>query len=157
VPAVTAIGLACLAGSMLLAWLSAPATLHLSRDTGTAAATLEARVFGLVVSERARIDGIRGASMVRARTSGSTTPDRLVFDTAGGPVDLGRSQQLFAAQREAIADFLQTDGPGSLTLSSLDRGSEQRRFLFAQASALFLFAAGLGLGWMVIRSRFRPE
>jgi hypothetical protein len=147
------IGLACLLGSAVLAWLSSPATLRLTRDSETAAATIESRLFGMFVYGSARADGIRSASMLRSRAPGrdSHTPDRLVFETTKGPVDLGRNQQLFAANHDEIARFLQMDGPESLTLSSLARGREQVRFLVAQVIALAMFAAGLGLAWRVVR------
>jgi hypothetical protein len=150
----TAIGLACLLGSVLLAWLSAPVTLTLTRDSETAAATLESRVFNLFLTRPERIAGIRSAAMVRARaSSNSDTPDRLVFQTTKGPVDLGRTQQLFVASRAEIIAFLEMSGPETLTLSSLHNGREQMRFLFAQLATVVLFAMGLTLVWVVVRQR----
>jgi hypothetical protein len=49
-----------------------------------------------------------------------------------------------------IDGFFRTSGPSALTLSSIARGSELRRFVIAQAIAVFLFLGGLGLGGMLI-------
>lgn len=147
------IGLACLLGAAVLAWLSSPATLHLTRDNeDRVAAVIESRLFGLLVNSAERVERIRAVSNTRYNGPGqrSDTPDRIVFETRTGSVDLGRNQQLFAVDYSEIAAFLETNGPGSLTLSSITRGSELRRFFFAQAVALGMFLGGLGLGWMLI-------
>ncbi|MEO5822803.1 MAG: hypothetical protein ABIT71_20040 [Vicinamibacteraceae bacterium] len=153
-PTVAVIGLAWLIGSAVLAWLSSPATLMLIRDNEDhVAATLQSRLFGLFTTRSERIDGIQSVSVVSYNAPGhpSDTPDRLVFDTAKGPVDLGRNQQLFAQEHPKIAGFIK-DGPQSLTLSSIDRGSERRRYVIAQVIALFLFLGGLGLEWMLLQN-----
>lgn len=152
-PIVAIIGLAWLLGSAVLAWLSSPATLHLTRDSeDRVVAVIEARLFGLVVSQADRVEGIRSASLGRPAEPGQSTQTtkRLVFETRQGPVDLGRNQQLFAFDYADIDAFFKTSGPSALTLSSIARGSELRRFVIAQAVAVFLFVGGLGLGWMVI-------
>ena len=70
----------------------------------------------------------RSMSLVKYNAPGhrSNTPDRIVFETAQGPVDLGRNQQLFAVDHPEIASFFEADGPSSLTLSSIARGRELR-------------------------------
>jgi hypothetical protein len=154
-PIVAVIGLAWLVGSAVLAWLSSPATLHLTRDNeDRVVAVIEARLFGLVVSQADRVEGIRSASLVHFDRPGqpSHTPARLVFETRQGAVDLGRNQQLFAVDYGDIDGFFKTSGPSTLTLSSIARGSELRRFVIAQAIAVFLCLGGLGLGWMLISS-----
>ena len=152
-PIVAVIGVAWLLGSGVLAWLSSPATLHLTRDNeDRVTASIEARLFGLVATQGARVEGIRSVSLVRSATPGQSThtPSRLVFETRQGPVDLGRNQQLFAVDYPEIDGFFRTSGPSTLTLSSIARGSELRRFVIAQAIAVFLFLGGLGLGGMLI-------
>jgi hypothetical protein len=152
-PVAAGIGLACIIGSAVLAWLSAPATLQLTRDDeGRLAAALESRVFGLVTDKAERVEGIRSVRLVQYRGPGqdSDTPDRIVFETTKGSIDLGRNQQLFAVDYPEIASFFTEDGPPSLTLSSIARGSELRRFVFAQAVALFMCLGGIGLEWVVI-------
>jgi hypothetical protein len=154
-PIAAIIGLACLLGSATLAWLSSPATLQLTRDNeDRVSAAVEARLCGLITTRAARIDGIRSVSLVKYNGPGqrSDTPDRLVFETTAGAVDLGRNQQLFAVDYPEIASFLATHGPAAVTLSSIGRGRELRRFVFAQMAALFLCFAGLGLEWMVVQS-----
>jgi hypothetical protein len=162
-PIVAVIGLACLLGSAVMAWLSSPATLQLARDDEDhVAAAVESRLFGLFTHGSERIESIRSMSLVRYNAPGhpSATPHRIVFETAKGPVDLGRKQQLFAADHPEIGSFFKAGGPPSLTLSSISRGRELRRFVIAQALVLFLFLGGLGLEWMVIsglRARWRGE
>jgi hypothetical protein len=141
-PIVAVIGVGWLLGSATLAWWSSPATLHLTRThEERVTAAIESRLFGLFVNRAERIEGIRSLS---------AAPARLVFDTAKGPVDLGRNQQLFAPDYAEIDSALKTPGPFDLTLSSIARGSELRRFVMAQAAALFMFLVGLGLVWVVI-------
>ena len=153
-PTVAGIGLACLLGAAVLAWLSSPASLHLARDNeDRVAAALESRLFGLFTIEAERIEGIRSVTLVKYTGPGerSSTPDRIVFETTKGPVDLGRNQQLFALDYPEIASVFKTDGPSSLALSSIARGRELRRFVIAQAIALFMLLGGLALEWTVIR------
>ena len=152
-PLVAGIGLAWLLGAAVLAWLSSPATLQLSRDSeNRVTAALESRLFGLITIQGERIEGIRLAALVRSATGlTSETPARLVFETRNGAVDLGRNQQLFAVDYPDVARFLGEDGPQSLTLSSTARGRELRRFYIAQTVAVFMFLGGLGLEWMVVR------
>jgi hypothetical protein len=152
-PKVAIIGLAFLLGASTLAWLSSPATLRLARETGPGVtATLESRLFGLITNRSERIEGIRSASLVRSAVGDSDTPARLVFQTSTGPVDLGRNQQLFAPDFSGIDEFLKADAPPpGLTLSSIARGSELRRFLFAQAIATLMFLGGLALEWAAVR------
>jgi hypothetical protein len=150
---VAGIGLAWILGAAVLAWLSSPATLQLVRGNELATATLESRLFGLITTSDERIEGIRSVSLVRSHTSGSSrTPARIVFETTGGPVDLGRNQQLFAVDYSELETLFRDDGPRSLTLSSIARGRELVRFVVAQSIALFLMLVGLALEWMAVRS-----
>ncbi len=153
-PIVAGIGLACLLGASLLAWLSSPATLQLTRDNENyATAALESRLFGLIVITSERVERIKSVSTIGSGVGGtrSDNADRLTFLTVKGPVDLGRNQQLFAPDYQEVAGFFGADAPPSLTLSSVARGAELRRFFIAQAIALFMFLGGLGLEWTVIR------
>lgn len=167
-PLVAVIGLACVVGSPALAWFSSPATLQLTRgDRGLVQASIESRLFGLFLNKTERIDSIRAVSLVRGTDDRQyKTPDRIVFDTTSGPVDLGRNQQLFMRDHAEIARFFPIEssdaverGDGessspplhSLTLSSIARGQELRRFLIAQTLALFLLIGGLGLEWLAVR------
>jgi hypothetical protein len=153
VPLVATLGVACIVGAAALAWFSSPATLRLARgEERLVTAHLESRLFGLVTKKADRIDGIRSASLVRSRTGRSHTPDRIVFETVQGSVDLGAWQQLFAVDHAGIEDFFKDGASPTLTLSSIDRGRELVRFVVAQAIALFLTLAGLGLEWMVVRT-----
>jgi hypothetical protein len=153
VPLVAGLGIACIVGAAALAWFSSPATLRLARGEGRlVTAEVESRLVGVVTRGAERIDGIRSVSLVRTRTGRSQTPDHIVFETVNGPVNLGRNQQLFAADYADIDGFFKDEASPALTLSSIARGRELVRFLVAQAVAVFLMFAGLGLEWMVVRS-----
>lgn len=153
VPLVAGLGVACIVGAAAVAWFSSPVTLRLARaEERLVTAELESRLFGVVTSRAERIDGIRSVSLVRSRTGRSHTPDHIVFETVNGPVDRGRNQQLFAVDHADIDRFFEDEASPPLTLSSIARGRELVRFLVAQAVALFLTLAGLGLEWMVVRS-----
>ena len=150
-PIAAVIGLGWILGSAVLAWFSSPATLHLSRDNeDRVVAAIESRLFGLFTNRAARVEGIRSATLVPG------TPDRIVFETAKGSVDLGRNQQLFALDYPEIDGFIKADAPPSLTLSSLARGPELRRFVIAQTATLFIFLVGLGLEWLVLAGLWAP-
>ena len=153
VPPAAAIGVAFIVGAAALAWLSAPATLLLARgEERLVTAQLESRLFGLVTNKAERIDGIRSVSLVHSATGRSRTPGHLVFETVNGSVSLGRNQQLFAVDYADIEGFFKDEASPPLTLSSIARGSEFRRFLVAQAVVLFLMLVGLGVEWMVVRA-----
>jgi hypothetical protein len=155
VPLVAVLGLVCVLGAAVLAWFSSPTTMHLARgDQNLVTAAIESRLFGLVTNKAERIEGIRSVSLVRSRAAGSNshTPDRIIFETTSGKVDLGRNQQLFAVDYPDIESFFKDEASKSLTLSSVARGSELTRFFAAQAAALFLTLCGLGLEWMVVRT-----
>jgi hypothetical protein len=152
-PLVAGLGVACIVGAAALAWFSSPATLRLARgEERLVTAALESRLFGVVTNRAERIDGIRSVSLVRTRTGRSQTPDHIVFETVSGSVNLGRNQQLFAADYADIDSFFKDEASPPLALSSIARGSELMRFLVAQTIAVFLMLAGLGLEWMVVRS-----
>jgi hypothetical protein len=152
-PLVASLGVTCIVAGAALAWFSSPATLRLARgEERLVTAVLESRLFGLVTRGTERIDGIRSVSLVRSRTGRSHTPDRIVFETVHGSVDLGARQQLFAVDHPDIDGFFEDPASPSLALSSIARGRELMRFLVAQAIALFLTLAGLGLEWSVVRT-----
>ena len=152
-PLTAIIGVAWILGAATLFWLSSPATLSLVRDNeNRVTATIEARLFGLIVHDTAKVERVRSLGIQRFEHS--DTPPRLIFETNGGSVDLGRNQQLFMPDLSAIDAFVKADGPAALTLSSIARGSEQRRFVIAQIVALGLFLGGAGLCWLAVRSLY---
>jgi hypothetical protein len=174
------LALACLGGATTLAWFSSPATMTLTRtDDKKVAVTFESRLFGLIPRSRGRIDNVMSVSTVTFRGPGSNshTPDRIVFDTRSEAVDLGMVQQLFVHDFAEIKAFISGstgppgDGDGNgngqasveraaqpraqprtMTLSSIARGSELRRFAFAQLAVAFLTFLGLGVGWMGLKA-----
>ena len=164
------LGIACLCGGATLAWFSSPATMYLTRTGPNAVSvSFESRLFGLFVVDRQRIDEARSVAMVDSRTPGSRsrTPPRIIFSTANGPVDLGRVQQLLAPDFPDIKDFFEAkriepelDGeravepPNAVTISSIGRSSETRRFVIAQAMAPFLTLVGCAVVWMAGRALF---
>ena len=150
------IGLAMIAGAVVLAWLSSVSTMRLERAGGAGVTvTIESRLFNLIDIGRERIEAVKSVEMVRSRAPGSDsdTPDRLVFQAAAGPVDLGRAQQLFVRDFSEVKAFVDDPTQPEATFSSIGRGEEFRRFLFAQAAAAFLFLVGAAVAWSSIRNR----
>jgi hypothetical protein len=170
-PILILLAFACLAGAAVLAWLSSPATMTLTRSKGgTVVVSFESRLFGLFVRSSDRIDQVKSVSRVTFQGPGmnSRTPARIVFDTPSGPVDRGMVQQLFASDFAEIKTFFEGESaaagegdgqapververdarPGTLSFSSIAAGSELRRFVFAQLAVAFLTFVGLGVGWM---------
>jgi hypothetical protein len=168
-PILILLALACIAGAAVLAWFSSPVTMTLTRTNGATVVSLEARLFGLFTRSSERIDNVKSVSRVTFSGPGknSDTPDRIVFDTPSGSVDLGMIQQVFVGDMMAIRTFVEGDReassegdgdgqapverdnrPRTLSLSSIAPGSELRRFVFAQLTVAFLTFLGLGVGWM---------
>ena len=169
-PVLFLLAVACVAGAATLAWLSSPVTMTMTRtDDKKVAVAFEARLFGLIPRSGGQVDNVMSVSKVTFRGPGSNshTPDRIVFDTPSEAVDLGMSQQLFVDNFDEIKTFVtgnrgtssgEGDGveasleraapPRTLVLSSIARGSELRRFLFAQLAVAFLAFVGLGVGYM---------
>lgn len=151
------IGGAFLAGAAVLAWFSSVAVLDLVR-TGPASvtATIESRLLGVARVSSRSIEGVRSARLQGSREPGSRskTPDRLLFDTGAGPVDLGYDQQLFARDFAQIDAFFRDASRRDLRLSSTGGGNESFRFLAAQLMVAGLGAIGallLGMGFRALR------
>jgi hypothetical protein len=150
------IGLAWIVGAAVLAWFSSVATMRLARTgEGAVTVTIESRLFGLIDVGQERIDGVRTVEMVSSRVPGtnSSTPDHMVFQTAAGPVNRGQTQQLFARDFSEIKTLLDDPTTREATLSSIARGAEFRRFLFAQATVAFLGLVGFAVAWSGFKSR----
>lgn len=155
-PIALLIGVVCLAGAATLAWFSSVATLHLVRtDKAVVRVSIESRMFGLVPVSTQALDGVRQAGLKSGRLPGtrSNTPNFLVFTTPDGALDLGYAQQLFTRDVDEIAEFIASDG-AEASFSSISRGEEFRRFLFAQTATLFLAVLGLSVLWMAVRAIF---
>lgn len=158
-PVLLGFGLLCLAAAALLAWFSSVTTLHLVRTGTTATLAFETRLFNLFVIERRSFADVTGVSVIRSRQPGvrSSTPDYLLFESRNGQIDAGYGQQHFAREHAAIDEFFQATTspvPPELGLSSIDRGEELRRFVFAQMAVLFLGGLGLGMWWLTVHEFF---
>jgi hypothetical protein len=159
-PLLLLIGAAFLAGAAALAWFSAMATLHLTRvdPAGVVRVEFEKRLFGLILIDRERIDGVRSVSVVSGRLpeskSTSRTPDFLKFNTAAGAVDLGYVQQRFLDDASDIRDFFEKESERALSISSAGRFSEAVRFAAAQLGAAVLAAFGALLVYLGVRGIF---
>lgn len=150
------IGLACIAGAVLLAWLSSVSTMRLMRaDNGVVTVTIDSKLFNLIDIGQERIDAVKSVEMVSSRAPGSNsdTPDHMVFHAAAGPVNLGRIQQLFAPDFMDIKAFVTDPTQIETAFSSVGRSEELRRFFFAQAAVAFLTLVGVGAAWSGIRGR----
>lgn len=144
------------AGSVLLFWLSSSATVRLVRSqSGAVKATFERQLFGLVAHSRIELFDIVAVRVVRGEADHSAkrsrTPDRLFFDTKRGPVDLGQVQDMFVREAPEIEEYLADLSRGELSLSSVGRGREKRRFVFAQLIGALLAFGGAGLAMGGIR------
>ena len=149
------IGLACVAAAAALAWFSSVATMRLERSGGeTASITVESRLFGLIPVGHERIDGVRSATMVDSRTPGSrsNTPPHMVLETAAGPINIGRLQQLFVRDFDGIKTFLEDQTQRQATFSSIGPFRELVRFVVAQTAVLFLALVGFGVAWHGVKT-----
>lgn len=159
-PLLLLIGAAFLAGAGVLAWLSAMATLHLTRadQAGMVQVRFEKRLFGLIRIGDERIGGVRAVSVVSGRLpeskSASHTPDRLVFNTAAGAVDLGYVQQRFVHDASDVREFFAQPSERALSISSARRFDEALRFGAAQLGVAVLAAFGVLLIYLGIRGVF---
>jgi hypothetical protein len=154
------IGLAMMAGSLVLFWLSSSATVRLVRSpSGVVAGTFERQLFGLIPHSRSELSGILTVNIVRGESGssgmGSGTNDRLFFVTAAGPVDLGQVQDMFVRDALEIAEYLADQSLTELSLSSTARTREQLRFLFAQFVGALLALGGAGLATTGLRGLVR--
>lgn len=151
------IGAAFLTGAAVLAWFSSVAVLELVRvGPASVTATIESRLLGVARVSSKSVEGLRSARLqsVRAQDARSTTPDRLLFDGASGPVDLGYDQQLFARDFAQIDAFFRDASRRDLRLVSTGGGNEPLRFLAAQVIVAGLGAIGallLGMGFRALR------
>jgi hypothetical protein len=155
VPKLLGFGLLCLGAAALLAWYSSVTTLDLARTEATATLAYETRLFNLLVIDRQAFADVTSVSVIRSRLPGvrSNTPDYLMFQARGGQIDAGYVQQHFwrdYAELDAFFTTTEWPPPQALRLSSIDRGAELRRFVFAQAAVAFLALLGLAVWWRAV-------
>lgn len=146
VPILGIIGLAALLGAATLAYFSSVVTLRLERSGTEATLSYDTRLFNLFAIEPRRYPGVTGVYLRPGREPGSRshTPDFVIFRTTSGIVDYSYAQQLFLPDYSELEAFFADASTPVLTLSSVARGTELRRFVAAQAAVLFLTAVGLG-------------
>jgi len=154
------IGLAMVAGAVVLFWLSSSATVKLVRSpSGATAGIFERQLFGLMPHSRSELPGIVSVRVVRGETdpSGkrSRSSDRLFFVTEAGPVDLGQVQDMFVWDAPVIAEYLADGSRAELSLSSIARTKEKGRFAFAQLVGAILALGGASLASAGLRGLFR--
>ena len=151
------IGLAMIAGSIVLFWLSSTATLILARDaSGAVTGTFERHLFGQLAHSRVEVPGIVAVKVERVDAHASEkrgrASERLIFVTRSGPVELGQAQDMFLRQWQVIRAFLEDDARDELTLSSTAGTRESFRFVFAQLVGAFLSLGGMGVVTSGLRS-----
>jgi len=154
------IGPLCIIAAVVLEWYASPATLSLTRTgPGTVSVVMVSKLFGLLPATTTRYDGVQSAAIVASSNRRrEVDSDRLVFYTAAEAIDRTRAQQLFRADFPEIKDFLADGSRQTLSLSSIARQRELRRFIAAQAAVAFLTMLGAGvlaLGIREIRQRNR--
>jgi len=141
------VGPLCIIFAGVLEWYASPATLSLTRTGPNAVSvSMVSKLFGLLTTTTTRYDGVQSAAIVVSPSPRrSIDSDRLVFYTATEAIDRTRAQQLFRADFPEINSFLTDGSRQALSISSIARGSELRRFVAAQAAAAFLTLLGAGV------------
>ena len=144
------IGLAMIAGSVVLFWLSSTATLILVRDaSGSVTGTFERHLFGQIAHSRVEVPGIVSVKVERVDAHASEkrgrASERLIFVTTSGRAELGQVQDMFLRQWQAIGAFLEDGARDELALSSTAGTRESFRFVFAQVTGLVLALGGMGV------------
>jgi hypothetical protein len=155
------IGVACLAGAVVLALLSSLTTMSVVRTSpATADVAFEDRLFGLVAISRDVVAGVRSARIViqdmksplDPAISGQGTTTRLLqFDTGKGAVFAGPGHHYFARYADEVTAFVADANRTELVASATDERSELARFLFAQACVLLLAIVGSLMAWSGVR------
>ncbi len=158
------IGVICVAGAVVVAWLSSLTTMRVVRTSpATADVTFEDKLFGLLVISRDGVTGVRSArtviqdmkSPLDPAISGQGTTTRLLqFDTATGAVFAGPGHHYFARYADEITAFVANGNRKELVTSVADERSELARFLFAQACVLLLASVGALAVWSGVRTLF---
>jgi hypothetical protein len=154
-PKLLGFGALCVAASTVLAWFSSVTTLRLARSETAATLTYETRLLNLITVDQRTFPDVTGVSVIRSRRPGvrSNTPDYLTFESRNGPIDAGYVQQHFSRDYVELDAFFKpgTEPPQpELRLSSIGRGEELRRFVFAQVAVAFLAMMGLGVWWLAV-------
>ena len=146
-------GLAFIAGAVLLASLAAPSTMTLIR-TGPKAVTVmvETRLFNLYRIGGFRINGAESVEVVESVVPPTGTgPDSpygisVYFVTRDGRINYGVRQKLFDGHVSGIRDFFASDAP-SATFSVNDPGSRFGRFVVVHLVVIFMSFIGLSAAW----------
>lgn len=141
------VGSLCHLFAATLEWYASPATLSLTRTGPNAVSVLMvSKLFGRLTTTTTCYDGVQSAAIVLSTNARrSVDSDRLVFYTAAEAIDRTRAQQLFRADFPEIKSFLTDGSRQTLSISSIARRPEQRRFLVAQAAVAFLTLLGAGV------------
>jgi hypothetical protein len=133
------IGLAAVAGALVLLYFSATPTLVCAPGAEYVHCTVTARALGVFEVARAQVADVRSAALVSSATGASRTPPRLVFTNATASHDLGYFSQRFAADWQALDAYVRQPEAAPLTLRPAFTG----RTPAAYAASLFLGAIGL--------------
>jgi hypothetical protein len=154
------VGPLCILFAAALEWYASPATLSLTRTgSNDVSVSIASKLFGRFTTTTTRYDSVQSAAIVRSPNARrSVDSDRLVFYTAADAIDRTRAQQLFRADFPEIKSFLTDGSRQTLSISSIARGRELRRFVAAQAAVAFLALLGAGtisLGFREILHRNR--
>jgi hypothetical protein len=144
------IGLVMLAGSVGLFWFSSTATLRLVRtSSGAVSGTFERQLFGRIPHSRTVVPHIVSVRVERGRTdhisNRSGTNDSLHFVTKEGQVELVQVQDMFVRDAPVLSGFLADSSRPELSLSSIARKRETRRFAFGQLVGVLMALGGTGL------------
>jgi hypothetical protein len=135
------IGLAAVAGALVLGYFSATPALECVPASEYATCTVSARALGLFEVSREQVAGVRSVALYRTATGGSDTPPHLVFRDATTSHDLGYVSQRFVGDWEAINAFAAAPTTAGLRLTPPFAG--RTAGAYAAAAALALMGGGM--------------
>ena len=143
------IGLAMIAGAVVLLFFSAPPTLLCTRGASPGVdCEIHARALNLIPIRDERVRRVRSVTLVDSRaTSSSDTPARLIFLTDGSARDLGYFSQRFAEDWRALDQFARRSESPEIRLTR----KLGMQTIAAHLTAFFFLAVG---GAMIL-SAFR--
>lgn len=145
-------GALCVLAAAVLSWYASPATLSLTR-TGpdTVSVSMASKLFGRLTTATTRYEGVRSAAIVLSpNRRREVDSDRLVFYTGDESIDRTGAQQLFRPDFPEIDSFLADGDRHALTLSSIARPRELRRFAVAHLVVACLALLGVGVIWLAV-------
>jgi hypothetical protein len=141
------IGLAFVAGSLVLLYFSSTPSLTCVAASEYAECTVTARMAGAIEVDRRQLTGVRSVGLQRTAIGSSDTPPHLVFRDATTAHDLGYFSQRFAPQWQVLDAFVRQPTAAGVRLGE----PRPVRQVAAHAAALLMILLGLSMLWSARR------